>query len=269
MGNLTFFLAFLTAGALCLPSSRALCQSPYRLDPFRETVLFSAAVGTGISALLVHDATDPLTPEEVAMLSREDVNGIDRGATWNHFAAAGTASDYLVYGLVAAPAGLLFERRIRDDWQTYFVMWAEALLLAGATVQLTKGLVGRTRPYVYNPDVPVEDKTSIDARRSFYSSHTAFAFASAVFLSVTYSGYLPDSPGRPWIWAISLLAASTVGYLRYAAGEHFPTDILTGAALGVGIGYLVPVLHEVGPEDVSLTATGGSRSVAVSLVLRF
>ena len=161
-------------------------------------------------------------------------------------------------------------QRIGEDWQTYTLMYAETMLLTGATVQLVKGLVGRTRPYAYNPDVPLETKTDADARKSFYSSHTAFAFASAVFLGVTYSDYFPGSRWRPFVWAVSLSAAAAVGYLRYAAGEHFPTDILTGAAIGAAIGYLVPALHRVGSEEqVSLSPALGARSAYVSVVFRF
>jgi membrane-associated phospholipid phosphatase len=37
--------------------------------------------------------------------------------------------------------------------------------------------------------------------------------------------------------------AAAVGGLRIAAGKHFPTDILAGAAVGSLVGYLVPRLH--------------------------
>ena len=42
-----------------------------------------------------------------------------------------------------------------------------------------------------------------------------------------------------------MTAAATTGYLRYAAGRHYPTDILVGAAMGAFVGYLVPSLHEL------------------------
>jgi len=47
--------------------------------------------------------------------------------------------------------------------------------------------------------------------------------------------------------------ASTVGYLRYEAGVHFPTDILIGAIVGSAIGYAIPYLHRAGKENVSVT----------------
>jgi len=47
--------------------------------------------------------------------------------------------------------------------------------------------------------------------------------------------------------------ASIVGSLRYEAGEHFPTDILVGAVAGNAIGYLIPWMHHIGKENVSIT----------------
>ena len=109
----------------------------------------------------------------------------------------------------------------------------------------------------------------MDARKSFYSSHTAFAFASAVFLSTTYDEYFPESRWRGWIWAVSLTGASTVGYLRYAAGEHFPTDILAGALLGAATGYLVPVLHRIGAEKISVRPAVGMGVASLEVTVSF
>ena len=46
-----------------------------------------------------------------------------------------------------------------------------------------------------------------------------------------------------YVWGSSLLAASTVGYLRVASGAHFPTDVLVGAAIGSAIGYFIPYIY--------------------------
>ena len=65
-----------------------------------------------------------------------------------------------------------------------------------------------------------------------------------MFLSTTFANYNPDSSLKPYVWGTSLLFAATVGYLRFAAGMHYPTDILTGALVGSAIGYLIPLLHK-------------------------
>ncbi len=47
----------------------------------------------------------------------------------------------------------------------------------------------------------------------------------------------------------ALLYAGAVGVasLRVVAGKHFPTDVIAGAALGSGIGWLVPTIHPTSP----------------------
>jgi membrane-associated phospholipid phosphatase len=45
------------------------------------------------------------------------------------------------------------------------------------------------------------------------------------------------------------------------AGKHFWTDVIAGAALGVGVGLLVPYLHEVVAKKNRLP---GNASIIVS-----
>jgi membrane-associated phospholipid phosphatase len=83
-----------------------------------------------------------------------------------------------------------------------------------------------------------------DSKHSFFSGHTSYTFSFAVFLSTTFANYNPDSSLKPYVWSTSLLLAATTGYLRLAAGMHYPTDIIAGAIVGSAIGYLIPLLHE-------------------------
>ena len=47
---------------------------------------------------------------------------------------------------------------------------------------------------------------------------------------------------------------ATIGVLRTEAGEHFYTDVIAGAALGVLVGLLVPWLHE--RDELGIAVTG-------------
>ena len=111
------------------------------------------------------------------------------------------------------------------------------------------------------------EKTS---RRSFYSGHTSSAFASMVFLAGVFERLYPDSDARGWVWGGCLAAATTTGYLRYAAGRHYPTDILAGAAVGAFVGYLVPALHEIEADSPDGPAGEKSRrSVTLGITRGF
>jgi membrane-associated phospholipid phosphatase len=123
-------------------------------------------------------------------------------------------------------------------------MYAEALLIGICLPSYGKALTQRIRPYVYNPDVPMDKKLSAESKKSFFSGHTSAAFTSTFFLSSVYGTYYPNSKWKPYILTGSILLASTVGYLRIAAGEHFLTDVLVGAFVGAAIGYIIPKIHE-------------------------
>ncbi len=137
-------------------------------------------------------------------------------------------------------------------------MYSEIWLYIGGISMLSKGTVTRYRPFVYNPEIPIDKKLSPDSRMSFFSNHTMAAFASAVFISTVYSEYNRTSKLRPYIWAGSLLAAGTIGYFRYEAGMHYPTDLIVGAIIGSAIGYIVPWMHRANNEISILPRSSNS-----------
>lgn len=252
----------ITVGIALLRPASCLGQSPYASSWERDGPVAVAALSLGVGAWLVHDDLSPLTLEEIAMLSRTDVNPLDRGATQLYSNADAVASDWLLYSLIAAPVMMLADRQVRDDWQTFLLMYAETLALNGGAGQLVKGVTQRTRPYVYNPAVPMETKTTPIARKSFYSSHTSFAFSSAVFLTTTLSGYVGDARYAPYTAGAAFLGAAAVGILRYTSGRHFPTDILVGALVGSLVGWSIPAIHRSPAEP-----SGPNLGITVSVPL--
>ena len=242
---------------------------PYRLNTGRESVLLVSGAATLAAGVVVNAELDLLTTEDIAALDPADINAFDRPATTRWAPVAGNLSDGLLVATIAAPVSLMAVAPGSAAPVTVGVMLGETLLLANGIGQLTKTVFRRTRPYVYNddPEIPLEKKTSKTARQSFPSGHAANAFASAVFLSTVYARLHPTSPARPWIWGGSLAAATTVGYLRYDAGKHFPTDIIAGAVLGGAIGWAVPNMHA--GDRVSVAIAPGADGTVVGLSLRF
>jgi hypothetical protein len=92
----------------------------------------------------------------------------------------------------------------------------------------------------------------MNSKKSLIILYFKFAFASAVYLSTVYSDYNSNPEWKSYVWTDSLLMANAVGYLRYEAGEHFPTDILVGAITVSAIGYVISWMHRVGKENVSI-----------------
>ena len=87
-----------------------------------------------------------------------------------------------------------------------------------------KYLVNRTRPYDAYPDLI--HPHSVESDPSFPSGHTASAFALATSLCIRYPKWYVIAP--------SALYVSSVALSRMYEGVHYPTDVLGGAALGVG-----------------------------------
>jgi undecaprenyl-diphosphatase len=104
------------------------------------------------------------------------------------------------------------------------------MLLAVSSVYVTVELIGgvwrRPRPFV---DLAhVEPVVSHDPERSFPSRHVASAVAMARVAS----------RARPSVGRLMALLAGLLALGRVAAGLHYPSDALAGAALGFLLGGL-------------------------------
>jgi len=241
-----FISLFILIINCCHFSSNA--QNSFSLNTTRESIIFSSGVSLGITDLLIINNTESITAEELNSLSIDNINSFDRAAALNFSPSAGTWSDLLLYTTIFSPLLLTTSSEVQNNIGSFLTMYLQNSLTAFSLSHLSKTTTGRLRPYTYNEQAPDETRMAADSRLSFFSGHATLAFASAVFLSVTFSKYHPDSKLKPYVWGTSLIAASVVGYLRFAAGAHFPTDIITGAIIGSVIGYLIPLIHE---DDVS------------------
>ena len=239
---------------------------PYRLDATRDVILGAGGAAFLTAGLVLGGSIDPLSVEAINGLSRSDVPAIDRGATYNYSVTLKNASNWLEGLLIAAPLSLFASPDVRQDAGTVAVMYLETVLLANALAQFTKSVTTRTRPFVYNASAPMDEKQETNARRAFFSGHATNSFASAVFLSTVYATYFPQSPWKPVIWAASLATAGVVAWFRVASGQHFPTDVLTGAIVGSAVGFIVPELHR--SDGAALGASPSAMPGGYSLSLR-
>ena len=242
-------------------------QSPYFIPKKRGTFsLVSSAVLLGGSSYLYLNI-DPLSEAKINSLNASNINSFDRFATENNSTNARTTSDILLATSFVPAIPLLFNQRIRDDYLTLGLLYSEAAMLTVGTTLLSKSVILRPRPFVYNSSIPLSGKTVAGARTSFFSGHTSITAMNSFFVARVYSDYFPDSKWKPYVWTAAILLPAGVGYARVEGGEHFPTDVIMGYLVGGAIGYFVPAFHKKkeGEQRVSFLPKGGGIGLVVKL----
>ena len=260
--SLIFFCLFLFV--LSIPCKS---ESPYKLKPTEDYLILGAGAATGISTYFIFNKDRSLSEERIADLSRSDINSFDRSAVNNWSPEAADFSEVAMWLSVSALIPLATNTQAWNDALTIGVMSAETIIWALSLPQLSKITTSRSRPYVYNEMVDESYKLEARANESFFSRTTTVAFASAVFSATLFDAYYPDSPYSKPIWVGLLTCASIAGYLKFQAGQHFPTDIITGAVVGSFIGWFVPYMHRNQRNDSMsfgiFPATDGIRAAMV------
>jgi membrane-associated phospholipid phosphatase len=190
-----------------------------------------------------------MQPVDTNALDRNDIWAIDRWAVGYYSPASALASDILVAPLLGLPmaATALEALSGRQSWGAAVsdgVIFAEAMAISSSLDLLVRSTAVHPRPFVFNKDAPAADRLKSEAAGSFYSGHSNAAFLSAVYFSYTYSLRNPGSEYQGAIWAGSLGAAALVAGLRVAAGKHYLSDVVVGAAAGSFFGWVFPYLHK-------------------------
>jgi membrane-associated phospholipid phosphatase len=164
---------------------------------------------------------------------------------WSSPAPAALTSDILV---AAVPVGLglwvFLEAEgaggLRTAGEDLLVI-TQAMTVAGALTTVARYTTARIRPFAYYG----EGSGVPEDHLSFWSGHTTTAFSAAAA-----AGYVAQMRGYeswPWIYAVGFTAAGAVAYLRVASDKHWMTDVVVGAVVGTGVGFLVPWLHRSNP----------------------
>ncbi|MDL2229605.1 phosphatase PAP2 family protein [Treponema sp. OttesenSCG-928-L16] len=220
---------------LSITGTTLFADSVYTLDLKKDIIIGSAALGLFVPALI-------LEPSAGETHEKSDINVIDRSLMFSYNKPLDVISTAAGITALVLP-GISVIENIRDKHvlATYGIMYAEAFLLTHGTKDLLKYFVARNRPYTYSGGIPSGEED--DYFNSFPSGHTAYAFLGATFLSVTFSAEYPDSKWKIPIIAGSYTIAAGVGMMRIFSGNHFLTDVLTGACIGSLYGWLIPRLH--------------------------
>jgi membrane-associated phospholipid phosphatase len=198
-------------------------RTPHRLGPV-DAVLAAGAAGAYFAP---HVFKLNEHPPSCAPCSQGSVPWFDRWAITEPRNLPDAASSGLVVALAGLEALDLARAGPAHYGEVGYV--AESAGWALGAAEVLKAIAARKRPVLYTPLAPM-DSSNLEAQRSWPSGHAAVAFALATsFFLVPRAGAAPIPAWHKWL---ALAAATSIGVLRVAAGKHFPSDVMSGAALG-------------------------------------
>lgn len=243
---------------------------PFEIDFARESIIFVAGSVASVAAFAILEKVKPLTIDEINSLNPEDVNSFDRDAIGPY--KEDVAGDVLLYTSYLLPMSFLLNSQAKSDFLDLALMYSEVLLIQGSINGMVKGSVLRTRPFVYDPNTPTEEKTPTDARISFFSGHTSMTAAISFFTARVFSAYVEDDAEKILIWSGAVLLPVATAISRVNTHWHFPTDVMVGYAVGAAIGYFIPKLHKSkvnGSSNLSVYPSINLNKPKLGVLLKF
>ena len=159
-----------------------------------------------------------------------DINTVKKVNSWDmHDLSRGLSHSGLILP-VGVPTAMGVYALIKKDQP----LLKEAIYIGTSVIEALsitmamKYTFDRQRPYEKYPDLIHPVSTEPDP--SFPSGHTAAAFSLATSLSITYPKWYVIAPSAVW--------ACGVGLSRINQGVHYPSDVMTGAAIGIGCAFV-------------------------------
>lgn len=227
----------------------------YTVDPFIDGAIITTSLATVAVPYVFPSAfitpRCPCDPDEVFAFDRFAV-GLD--------SSVADITSHVEVGLALAVPVVLDALDVGLDpvfWDD-MVVYVEAIAVNGALVTIAKFSTKRPLPVVY-AGLDRDLASSPYGYDSFYSGHVSNAVAALSAASMTYT--LRHGLAA-WPWVATAVVGTSVAIERVAAGQHFPSDVVVGAAAGLVVGTVVPWLHSLGG---SLTVTPAADGATVSL----
>ena len=210
-----------------------------------EQVVKPGMVGARACRRITNDVCDP-----------DSLNAIDRSVIDNDAPGWATASQWLLYSTYALTLGATAIDAANDtgnradSWGRDAIVLSESMVVTQLATNVLKYSLRRARPTQYRPNT---DVSLVEEQLSFPSGHTSGVAAAATTYAYAFAERHPHDSARFAVYGVGAALTLVTGYARTAAGRHFYSDVLAGAAIGVLIGYIVPHPHHPQNDDTRST----------------
>ena len=265
--SVTVGLALAVFACLVPPSPSFAEEKTIRFDPLWDPALHAAGFAGAAASRLALEGADRALPDPA------ELSGFDASLRFDYDEGLSTLSTG-ASGLAILWPALFALQGEREEIFPAAAACAEALAMTYAAKNAMKALFPKARPYAYGGG-ELSAELREEAWESFPSGHAALAFCAATSFAVLSLELAPENPATPWLVAGGYGLAAGAGALRVLAGEHFAGDVLAGAALGSGVGWLVTRLRvsragaeDGGSEDEAAELKAAMRGTGPALVVR-
>jgi membrane-associated phospholipid phosphatase len=239
-----FTVLFLTQQVSAQKSDTLACDSTYRIS-YTQVIIPVTMVGVGFIGL----GHNWFRKEDRIIRNELTENGTHHFPLDNYTQFVPAIS---VYGLN------LCGIKGKHDYKDCTAVLVTASLLMEITVNSLKAITKEERPNGAN-------------RKSFPSGHTATAFMGAEFLWQEYNDV------SPWIGIAGYTIAAGTGFLRLYNNQHWLTDVIAGAGIGIlstkAAYWLLPYIHKklFTKKSFNMTAVpfASTRNIGINCSLIF
>jgi undecaprenyl-diphosphatase len=252
-----------------IETSSSASHRELQIDPVADGAILGASAAFGLLLELIV-RTGELRPQEP--VDPENLLAIDRPRALsdnyqdNAFSDIGLAlmGAYALTDVVLVGA---LERG--DDWHDYLVVYGQGAAVTLALTNLAKLAVRRPRPIAYREVRegirPEETNTAL----SFFSGHASLAGCLAA--TAAHLVWLREDSSLLEKWLVTVLGGAltvAIGAFRVLEGDHFPTDVIAGALVGIGVGVVVPQLHVLAPQaTIGGSVVEGGATISLGMAL--
>ena len=242
----------------------AKAQNNYQLNKTREILLISAGSLVLAGGMLMEKQGTGLTDQQIANLN--PTNSLDMGfSPKNYSLKAKEFSDILYFSEMGISAAIVGIINPGEQPKETLIMLLEGMIINQAIVDWVKIAVNRPRPFLHT-DPMLYDPYEVDARRSFYSGHTA----GAAFYSMFVAGVLTDAgigkKGTNFLIASAFPIA--MGFSRMKAGKHYFTDVMVGAIAGTVIAWKIRKIHYLDKASSKINLLPSLNRITLSYKIR-